>query len=155
MLIFETVINRYLAQDPEMLDKLASFTGKVIKLEITGINKVLYLFPDNTGIRVRTEHEGPVDTVLRGTPISLFKMGLVSNAANLLLKGEVEISGDTRLGHQFKNAFSQTGRQSRLPGAAIGKKTGSLGCTDGEIGLHELQRVPAGRDRRCRHRHRN
>jgi ubiquinone biosynthesis protein UbiJ len=107
MLILETVINRYLAQDPEMLDKLARFSGKVIKLEITGINKMLYLFPDNTGIRVRTEHEGPVDTVLRGTPISLFKMGMVSNAANLLLKGEVEISGDTRLGHQFKNVFSQ------------------------------------------------
>ena len=90
-----------------MLDKLARFTGKVIKLEITGINKVLYLLPDNTGIRVRTEHEGPIDTVLSGTPIALFKMGLVSNAANLLLKGEVEIRGDTRLGHQFKNVFSQ------------------------------------------------
>ncbi|NOQ89056.1 MAG: hypothetical protein GQ550_09045 [Gammaproteobacteria bacterium] len=25
----------------------------------------------------------------------------------MLLKGEVEISGDTRLGHQFKNIFSQ------------------------------------------------
>jgi len=107
MLILETVINRYLAQDPEVLDKLAGFDGKVIKLVITGINKTLYLFPGNTGIRVRTEHEGPVDTVLRGTPLSLFKMGMVSNAANLLLKGEVEISGDTRLGHQFKNVLSQ------------------------------------------------
>jgi len=34
-------------------------------------------------------------------------MGLAANAAKLLLKGEVEISGDTRLGHQFKNIFSQ------------------------------------------------
>jgi len=107
MLILETVINRYLAQDPEVLDKLARFEGKVIKLEITGINKSLYLFPSNKGIRVRSEHEGPVDTVLRGTPLSLFKMSMVSNAANLLLKGEVEISGDTRLGHQFKNVLSK------------------------------------------------
>jgi ubiquinone biosynthesis protein UbiJ len=107
MLIIESVINRYLALDPEMLDKLAAFSGKVIKLEILGINKVLYMFPGDKGIQVRTEHDGPVDTVLRGTPISLFKMGLVSNAANLLLKGEVEITGDTRLGHRFKNVFSQ------------------------------------------------
>ncbi len=107
MLIIEAVINRYLALDPEMLDKLAAFSGKTIKLEILGINKELYMFPDDKGMQVRTEHEGPVDTVLRGTPVSLFKMGLVSNAANLLLKGEVEISGDTRLGHQFKNVFSQ------------------------------------------------
>lgn len=107
MLILETAINRYLALDPEMLDKLSKFDGKIIKLEITGIDKDLYMFPGNKGIKIRTKHDDPVDTVLRGTPIALFKMGLVPNAANLLLKGEVEISGDTRLGHQFKNIFSQ------------------------------------------------
>ena len=107
MLILESVINRYLALDPEMLGKLAEFSGKVIKLEMTGINKTLYMLPNESGIQVLAEYDGDADTVLRGTPISLFKMGLVSNAANLLLKGEIEISGDTRLGHQFKNVFSQ------------------------------------------------
>ncbi|MBE9559326.1 MAG: SCP2 sterol-binding domain-containing protein [Proteobacteria bacterium] len=107
MLIIETVINRYLALDPELLDKLAQFKGKVIKLEMTGINKSLYMLPSDRGMQVLTEYEGSADTVLRGTPVSLFKMGLVSNVANLLLKGEIEISGDTRLGHQFKNVFSQ------------------------------------------------
>jgi ubiquinone biosynthesis accessory factor UbiJ len=107
MLILESVINRYLALDPEMLGKLAEFSGKVIKLEMTGINKTLYMLPNEGGVQVLAEYDGDADTVLRGTPISLFKMGLVSNAANLLLKGEIEISGDTRLGHQFKNVFSQ------------------------------------------------
>jgi ubiquinone biosynthesis protein UbiJ len=107
MLIIESIINRYLALDPEMLDKLAAFDGKVIKLEMTGIDKTLYMLPNDHGIQVLTEYDGAADTVLRGTPLSLFKMGLVSNAANLLLKGEIEISGDTRLGHQFKNVFSQ------------------------------------------------
>lgn len=107
MLLVETAINRYLALDPEMLDKMAEFSGKVIKLEIIGLNKTLYMLPDSNGIQVSTEHEGEADTTLRGTPISLFKMGLATNAAKLLLTGEVEISGDTRLGHQFKNIFSQ------------------------------------------------
>ncbi|MCK4834761.1 MAG: SCP2 sterol-binding domain-containing protein [Gammaproteobacteria bacterium] len=107
MLIIEAVINRYLALDPEMLGKLAQFDGKVIKLELTGINKVLYMLPNDSGIQVLADYQGVVDTVLKGTPISLFRMGLVSNAASLLLKGEIEISGDTRLGHQFKNVFSQ------------------------------------------------
>ena len=107
MLILESVINRYLALDPEMLGKLSEFDGKVIKLEMTGINKTLYMLPDESGIQVLADYDGDADTVLRGTPISLFKMGLVANAANLLLKGEVEISGDTRLGHKFKNVFSQ------------------------------------------------
>lgn len=107
MLIIETAINRYLALDPEMLSKLAQFSGKVIKLELVGVNKVLYMLPDENGIQVLLDYAGEADTVLRGTPVSLFKMGLVSNVANMLLKGEVEISGDTRLGHQFKNVFSQ------------------------------------------------
>jgi ubiquinone biosynthesis accessory factor UbiJ len=107
MLILESVINRYLSLDPEVMDKLAAFDGKVIKLDITGINKALFMFPGKNGIQVRTEYDKAADTVLRGTLISLFKMGLVSNVANMLLKGEVEISGDTRLGHRFKNVFSQ------------------------------------------------
>ena len=107
MLIIESAINRYLALDPEVLDKLAQFSGKVIKLEITGINKALYIFPTARGVQVSAEYEGEADTVLRGSLLSLFKMGAVTNTAELLLKGEVEITGDTRLGHQFKNIMSQ------------------------------------------------
>lgn len=107
MQVLETAISQYLALDPEMLGQLAQFSGKVIKLEVLGINKALYLFPDTKGIQVRAEYEGDADTILRGTPIALFKMGLAPNAAELLLKGEVEISGDTRLGHRFKNVFAQ------------------------------------------------
>lgn len=107
MLLIETAINRYLALDPEVLGKLAVFNGKVIKIEITGAKKDLYLFPGEQGISISEEYDGTVDTVLRGSPLSLFKLGVVSNSATMLLKGEVEISGDTRLGHQFKNVFSQ------------------------------------------------
>lgn len=107
MLILEPAINRYLALDPEMLGKLAAFEGKVIKLDITGVNKQLYLFPGGSGLQIREEFDGEVDTLLRGSPVSLFKMGMVSNTAGMLLKGEVEISGDTRLGHQFNTVFSQ------------------------------------------------
>lgn len=107
MLLLESAINRYLALDPEMLDKLSAFSGKVIKLQITVINRTLYLFPDANGIHIKTEYDGEADTTLTGSPFALFKMGLVSNTADMLLKGEVEISGNTRLGHQFKNTLSQ------------------------------------------------
>jgi len=107
MLLLETVINRYLALDPEVLAKLRAFNGKVIKIDITIINKAFYMLPNETGIQVFSEFESEVDTVLRGSPLSLFKMGVLSDSAGLLLKGEVEISGDTVLGHRFKNVFNQ------------------------------------------------
>lgn len=106
MLILESVINRYLALDPEALEKLAALSGKVIKMELTGVNRSIYMLPNETGMQILMQCDDEPDTVLRGTPLSLFKMSMVSNAASLLLKGEVEISGDTKLGHQFKNIFS-------------------------------------------------
>jgi len=107
MLLIEAAINRYLSLDPEMQDKLAAFEGKVIKIEIAETPYVLYMFPGARGMSVSTQYDGEVDTIIKGTAISLFKMGLVKNAADMLLKGEVDISGDTRLGHQFKTVLSQ------------------------------------------------
>ncbi|MDT8282969.1 MAG: SCP2 sterol-binding domain-containing protein [Gammaproteobacteria bacterium] len=139
MLLLESVINHYLALDPEIQEKLAALKGKVIKLELIGINKTLYMLPNETGMQVMTECDEAADTVLRGTPLSLFKMGMVSNVASLLLTGEVEISGDTKLGHQFKNIFSSMDIDWSEPLAKImgdglayqicqsGKKIGSWG----------------------------
>lgn len=112
MIIVEPVINRYLALDPEVLERLAVFEGRVIKLEITGLggsddHRSLFLFPGKSGLQLSTEHEGDVDTTLRGSPLALFKMSVAGNTADLLLKGEVEISGDTRLGHRFKKVLSE------------------------------------------------
>ena len=53
MLLIETAINRYLALDPEMLTKLAAFSGKVIKIELSGIGKQFYIFPSDRGVDVR------------------------------------------------------------------------------------------------------
>lgn len=106
MLLFETAIRQYLALDPEIAGQLAKFSGKVVKVEFTDINKEIFLFPGANGIELSDEYEGHVDTIVRGTLIALFKMGVAKNAADILLKGEVEIIGDTHLGHQFKNIFS-------------------------------------------------
>ena len=107
MLLIETAINRYLALDPEMRSKLAAFDGKIIEIRLTGVEKQFYLFPGEQGIEIRSQYNDAVDTTLCGSPIALFKMSLVSNAASMLLKGEVEITGDTRLGHEFKKVFSE------------------------------------------------
>ncbi len=123
MLILETVINRYLALDPEMLEKIAVFSGKVIKLEITGLHRAgyanLFLFPGDSGLQVSTEFAAEPDTILRGSPVSIFKMGLGSKVADLLLKGELEIIGDSRLGHQFNSLFSQMDIDWSEPLAAV------------------------------------
>ena len=103
----EAAINRYLSLDPEVAEKLSALEGKVIAIEITGVNKTLYFFPHQAGMDVSDQYEDEVDTTLKGSPIALLKMSLTKDVAPLMLKGEVEIEGDVRLGRSFKKILSE------------------------------------------------
>lgn len=102
----ESAINRYLALDPEVAEKLAALEGKVIAVEITGLNRTLYFLPHQAGMDVTDYYEEQADTTLKGSPIALLKMSLSKDVAPLMLKGEVEIEGDVRLGRNFKKILS-------------------------------------------------
>ncbi len=103
----ETAFNRYLALDPEAFTRLANMEGKIIAIEIKGLNESLYLFPGDDGIMVLSDFDGDADTTLSGTPLALAKLSLSEDAAAVLFSGDVTITGDTRLGHQFKKILAQ------------------------------------------------
>lgn len=103
----DAAINRYLSLDPEVQAKLAELEGRVIAVQITGVNRSLYFFPHQAGMNVAEQYQGPADTTLRGSPIALLKMGMSRDVAPLMLKGEVEIEGDVRLGRRFKKILSE------------------------------------------------
>jgi len=108
---FGALINRYLLLDPEIAEQMKHFAGKVIAVEILGINKTLYLLPqsdlENDLIKITEECDDEPDTILSGAPAALFKMGLSSDVAPMMLRGEVEISGDVRLGREFKKLLAE------------------------------------------------
>lgn len=106
--------SRCLSLDPEMAEKISAFKGRVIAIEVLGLEKTFYLLPQAANVESVpakvvvdvVEHiDGEADTVLRGTPLALFKMGLVSDVASMMLKGEIEIDGDFRLGKEFKKVL--------------------------------------------------
>jgi ubiquinone biosynthesis protein UbiJ len=103
----DAVINRYLSLDPEVAEKLAQLEGRVIAVEITGVKKTLYFFPHQAGMNVTEYYQGEADTTLRGSPFALLKMSMSKDVAPLMLKGEVEIEGDVRLGRNFKKILSE------------------------------------------------
>ncbi|MFW2372249.1 MAG: ubiquinone biosynthesis accessory factor UbiJ [Gammaproteobacteria bacterium] len=103
----ETTINRYLALDPEKMAQFASLEGKVIAIDIKGLNESLFLYPGVDGIMVMGDFDGEADTTLSGTPLALARLGLSEDAAPVLFSGEVKIEGDSRLGHQFKRLLSE------------------------------------------------
>ncbi len=140
----QTVLNKALALDPELPSRLQAFEGKIIALEFTGVNQTVYLLPREGGIEVKRQIDGELVATLRGSPIAMCKMGLSRDVAPLLLKGEVEIIGDMRLGRAFKAMLAEMDidweeQLSHITGDALahelirqGKKFLQWGKTSGE-----------------------
>lgn len=103
----ETACNRYLALDDEALPKLAKFEGKVIAIEILGINQKIYMFPSAEGMMILGDFDADADTTLSGTPMALARLGMADDPASVMFSGDVQISGDIRLGNQFKKVLQQ------------------------------------------------
>ena len=103
----ETSLNRYLQLDPEALTRFSALEGKIIAIDIRGINQTLFLFPSADGFMVLADFDEEADTTISGTPVALAKLGLANDPRDQLFNGEVEITGDTRLANQFSRLFSQ------------------------------------------------
>ncbi|MDH5408127.1 MAG: SCP2 sterol-binding domain-containing protein [Gammaproteobacteria bacterium] len=127
----ENAANVYLRQSPESLDKLAKLQGKVIAVELRGIQQTLYLRPDHQGLLVQGHHEGEVDASLSGTPLSFAELSLSPHANRVLFRGDVKISGDIRLGQDFKRILDELEIDweellSKYTGDVIAHKAGDL-----------------------------
>ncbi len=107
MLWLDTMLNRYLSLDPEMAQKMSVFEGRVIAIELSGVNRKFYIFPHGSCVKLSDYYDGEPDAVLKGSPAALFKMGMTSDVASMMLKGEIEIVGDMRLGREFKKLLAE------------------------------------------------
>jgi len=97
----EQAINQYLALDPTALKKLLPLHGKVVAVEITGLGQTLFLIPSPDQIQVLSLHEGEPDCTISGAPFALAQMSRSKKSTDQLFSGDVSISGDTELAHQF------------------------------------------------------
>ena len=103
----ETALNRYLSLDPDALSRFSLLEGKIIAIEIIGLNKTLSLFPSADDFMILADFDGEADATISGTPIALAKMGLTKDPKDLLFTGEITITGDTSLANQFNHLLSQ------------------------------------------------
>jgi len=129
--ILEKSINKVLQLDPDTVEQLKQLQGKVIALELLILNVSLFLIPNEDGLNVFGHFEGEPDTILRGTPIAMARMGLAKNAGDVLFEGDVEISGDVELGQQFRKILDGMDidweeQLSHIAGDVIAHKTGQL-----------------------------
>lgn len=104
--LLENAFNRYLALDPEAPEKLSTFEGRVICIDIRGAGKRVYLSITADRVVFLDTYDAEPDATIIGSPAALIKLGLRRDTAPLFFSGEVEIRGDTRLGRQFKSLLA-------------------------------------------------
>lgn len=124
----EAALNRYINLDPELPQKFAPLDGKIVAIELLGIDVVFYLQPVDGRLRVLSVCDRPPDTTLRGTPLTMARLGLSRTSTELLFSGEVAIEGDAELGQQFKKLIDSIDvdweeQLSRIVGDVIAHQT--------------------------------
>ena len=127
----ESAFNHYLSLDAEALAKFADMEGRVIAIEIIGLDETLFIFPAADEFMILGNFDGEADTTLTGSPMALARLGMSDDAASILFAGEVKISGDTRLGNQFKKILSQMDidweeQLSRYVGDVVAHQLGNM-----------------------------
>jgi len=100
----ESAINRYLRLDPDSNARMATLSGRCIGIELHGLDLQLFIYPGEQGIRLSDllDDDLEPDTVLRGTPLGMARLGLGKNTEKTLFSGDVIIDGDVETGQAFK-----------------------------------------------------
>jgi ubiquinone biosynthesis protein UbiJ len=100
----ETVLNHALYLAPQSLDKMASLSGKRIRIEVQDLN--FTLLPSAQNILIFSSYKGDVDACIQGQPFSLLRL-LLQTEANLASMPEVTIHGDLGVAQQLQKILQQ------------------------------------------------
>jgi len=139
----EQALNQYLNLDPGAAAKMARLHGKVIAFELAGLGQTLYLIPGPSGVQLFSRCEDEPDCTLRGTPLALARMGNQAISSDQLFSGQVKISGDTELAHQFGKilggmSIDWEGQLARYTGSLVAEDVAELFRNVTNRGRHAL-----------------
>lgn len=87
-------------EDEHAREALKSLDGKVVGIDLQGMNCHFYLIFTANKIHVQSYLQGEADTTIAGSPLSLLRMKLSGNQQQMLFSGDVSIHGDIDLGRQ-------------------------------------------------------
>ena len=103
----EIALNNYIALDTNGIALFKKIQGKVIAIDLIGLNLSLFFIPAHDQIHVMSHFDGDADARLRGAPASLLRMSMSTKAESQLFSGDIEITGDTELAQGFQQALKR------------------------------------------------
>lgn len=100
----QTGFNNYLALDSQSGPRIERLGGKLIRLQLSGVNLGAWFLFHADRVEILEQFDGDADATISGGPFSL--LGL-SRGNSSIFDGEVSISGDVELAQQFSRMFEQ------------------------------------------------
>ncbi|MDZ7752046.1 MAG: SCP2 sterol-binding domain-containing protein [Gammaproteobacteria bacterium] len=100
MLVLEEFINRGLGLDPAAAGALGALSGRNLGIEVRGLGLRMQVFIAADGVHLASwprEGGDAPDTIISGPPLALLRLFTSTEPYQSLFRGEVEVTGDTRL----------------------------------------------------------
>ena len=97
---FELAINAALAQDPETQAKFAAFSQRSIAIEISDLNKTIFVLVQQEQLKLTSTYEQSADLTITGQALTLIKLG---SDPDSLFSADIEIHGDVQFAKQLRD----------------------------------------------------
>ena len=104
-LTLETAINHLLQLDMESPSRVKKLEGRLLQVDLKGLNITLFFTFKHGVVRVRLKADGAPDTVISGTPVALFSIAEPEEADWGLPESKVQINGDANLARDLERIF--------------------------------------------------
>jgi len=127
----DRAIERLLEFDPETGAALAGLDGRVVAVEVKGLDRAIYVVPGAHGVSVRLEHAGDVHVRVRGSPTDFLTLARSRLQQQPIPAGTIEIIGDLSTAQQVQGILAQLNIDweeilSRVVGDTAAHKLGNL-----------------------------
>lgn len=96
----QTILNHYLALDPESKTRLKALQNKIITIELQNINCTFQLIFSDEEMTLKFSDLLPANTIIKGTPLTLLHMSLNTSDRKRFFAEDVIIEGEIELGQK-------------------------------------------------------
>jgi len=129
--LLQSAGNRLLQLDTSSTEKLKKLHGKVICIEFDGIDKKVYLLPNEHGIEIESDVDQPADVTIKGSPVAFAASAIQNTNESDFDKLGLRVSGDMELAQDVSVLFQQLDidweeQLSRVTGDFPARKIGNL-----------------------------
>jgi ubiquinone biosynthesis protein UbiJ len=136
--LLQKALNSYLLLDSESAARLQKLTGKIITLELLGLDTTFQLAFTHKEVELTMNSLLPADTTIKGTPLRLLHLAL-SKERKQFFADDVSIEGNIELGQKVIDLFDQLEIEWEEYAAHI----------IGDVSAHHLGRIQRGMKSWC------